>query len=85
MTLKANKPFTVGKRLVSIWLWAIWVIQDEQELIFVFMNHERDQQYQWVHGFLNKKLFIQPKPEKITPKFSTFSSSRSKQFSKFHR
>ncbi|EGR1006258.1 hypothetical protein DLH84_12545 [Vibrio parahaemolyticus] len=28
MTLKANKPFTVGKRLVSIWLWAIWVIQN---------------------------------------------------------
>ncbi|CAI2291541.1 conserved hypothetical protein [Vibrio parahaemolyticus] len=58
MTLKANKPFTVGKRLVSIWLWAIWVIQDEQELIFIFMNHERDLQYQWVHGFLNKKPFL---------------------------
>lgn len=43
LTLKANKPFTVGKRLVSIWLWAIWVIQDEQELIIIFMNHERGQ------------------------------------------
>jgi hypothetical protein len=39
-------------------LGPIGMIQNSQELIFVFMNHEIDQQYQWVHGFLNKKAFL---------------------------
>ncbi|ABU72017.1 hypothetical protein VIBHAR_03067 [Vibrio campbellii ATCC BAA-1116] len=52
-----NKQAFHNERLVYVRLWAIWVIQNSQELIFVFMNPERDQQYQWVHGFLNKKPF----------------------------
>lgn len=38
-----------------------------QQLTFILMNNERNQSYQWVHGFLNKKPILELKPENIPP------------------